>query len=135
MKTNHFRVMKMAHILYRSKLAGRQLATNTDHQPVLNDWSNSVKTAWYFEHFRQWLAQGLVTFTYLKLDNSIRDARGTLNEFLIPRDDHPKGTKSTAVNYAIINYFDIDRKAWRSFDIRLFIGYVERFPLQKHPEI
>ena len=94
-------------------------------------WSDIVRHAWYFIRFRQWLKEGLVTFTYLKKDNSIRDARGTLNEMLIPREDLPKGSRGSTPNYAIVNYFDIDRKAWRSFDIRLFVGYVERYPLQK----
>ena len=82
--------------------------------------------------FRQWLSEGLVCFTYLKKDNSIRDARGTLCEHLIPREDLPKGSSTAAPNYAIVNYYDIDRKAWRSFDIRLFIGYVELYPLQNN---
>ena len=95
-------------------------------------WSDIVRHAWYFVRFRQWLSEGLVCFTYLKKDNSIRDARGTLCEHLIPREDLPKGSSTAAPNYAIVNYYDIDRKAWRSFDIRLFIGYVELYPLQNN---
>ena len=117
MKSNTSRVMKMAHILYANK-PGFQ-------------WADIVRHAWYFEHFRQWLAEGLVEFTYLKRDNSIRDARGTLNEHLIPLEDRPKGSKPRVVHYEIVTYYDIDRKAWRSFDIRLFVGYVERYPIQK----
>ena len=112
--------LHMAHILHKSKPGFA--------------WADIVRHAWYFVRFRQWLKDGLVTFTYLKKDNSIRDARGTLCEYLIPQEDLPKGCQRSAVSYQIINYFDIDRKAWRSFDIRLFIGYVERFPLQKEKE-
>ena len=111
------RALKMAHILDKSKLGF--------------PWSDILRHAWYFVHFREWLAEGLVTFTYLKHDNSIRDARGTLCDLLIPLEDRPKGTKSSIVNPSIVNYYDIDRKAWRSFDIRLFVGYVERYPLAK----
>ena len=118
MKKNTSSVMHMAHILDRSK-------------PGQFTWSDIVRHAWYFERFRQWLSEGLVTFTYLKKDNSIRDARGTLNELLIPIEDRPKCTKPLNVNYAIVNYYDIDRKAWRSFDIRLFVGYVTIYELKE----
>ena len=113
----------MAHVLYRNR-------------PDFA-WSDIVRHAWYFVRFRQWLSEGLVSFTYLKKDNSIRDARGTLCELLIPREDLPKDQRQALSrndkrpNYAIVNYYDIDKKAWRSFDIRLFVGYVERHPLQK----
>ena len=117
MTTTNSRVMHMAHLLHRSR-------------PDFA-WSDMLRHAWYFVRFRQWLHEGLVTFTYLKLDNSIRDARGTLNEHLIPKDDLPKGTGTAAVNYAVVKYYDIDRKGWREFDIRRFVGYVERFPLKE----
>ena len=107
----------MAHILYR-------------HKPGFA-WSDIVRHAWYFERFRRWLHEGLVIFTYLKLDNSIRDARGTLNPLLIPEVDKPKGTQQSAISYQVIKYYDIDRKAWREFDIRRFVGYVERYPIVK----
>ena len=115
--TKSSRALKMAHILDKSK-------------PGF-PWSDILRHAWYFVHFREWLAEGLVTFTYLKHDNSIRDARGTLCERLIPKDDRPQRLRFIRPNYAIINYYDIDRKAWRSFDIRLFVGYVERYPLKE----
>ena len=111
------RALYMAHILDKSK-------------PGF-PWSDILRHAWYFVRFREWLAEGLVEFTYLKHDNSIRDARGTLCERLIPKDDRPQRLRFIRPNYAIINYYDIDRKAWRSFDIRLFVGYVERYPLKE----
>lgn len=124
MKTNikSSRVMKMAHLLKRQsdKVQGTKVS-----------WSQLVKHAWYFEHFRSWLHEGLVTFTFLKMDNSIRDARGTLCEHLIPQGDRPKGLKDIKINYSVIKYYDIDRKAWREFDIRRFVGYVERYPIVK----
>ena len=84
--------------------------------------------------FRQWLSEGLVCFTYLKKDNSIRDARGTLCPLLIPDDKKPKGEKIINHKFETINYYDINRSDWRSFDIRLFIGYVELYPMQKETE-
>ena len=77
------------------------------------------------------MQSGIVTFSFWKSDGSIRDARGTLNEHLIPKDDRPKGTSTAAPNYAVIKYYDIDRKGWREFDIRRFVGYVERYPIKE----
>ena len=124
MKTNTSRVMHMAHILrknHKSKI--------TNHK-----WRDYVSLAWYFERFRQWLFDGVVAFTYLKKDNSIRDARGTLNPLLIPDEDKPKGMENGKLkmeNYAIVNYYDLDKKGWRSFDIRLFVGYVTIYELKE----
>ena len=124
MTTKSALALHYAHVLYRNR-------------PDFA-WSDIVRHAWYFVRFRQWLSEGLVSFTYLKKDNSIRDARGTLCDLLIPREDMPKDQRQTTndkrPNYAIVNYYDIDKKAWRSFDIRLFIGYVELYPLQKETE-
>ena len=121
MKHNLSRVMCMAHLLDRSK-------------PGQFAWSDLVRHAWYFERFRQWLSEGIVTFTYLKKDNSIRDAKGSLNPLLIPDEDKPKGMENGKLkmeNYAIINYYDLDKKGWRSFDIRLFVGYVTIYELKE----
>ena len=102
--------MHMAHILRKH---------NPSHQ-----WSGIVKYAWYFEHLRKWMQSGIVTFSFWKSDGSIREARGTLNLSLVPEDMHPKGTKSSIVNWSIVNYFDLDKQEWRSFDICRFIGFV-----------
>ena len=89
-------------------------------------WAQILKYAWYFEHFRGWLQSTTVTFSYWKKDGSIREAHGTLRPDLIPESLHPKGNPSIhhSINPSIINYYDLNRQAWRSFDIRLFIGFV-----------
>ena len=93
--TKSSRALKMAHILDKSK-------------PGF-PWSDILRHAWYFVHFREWLTEGLVTVTYLKHDNSIRDARGTLCDLLIPLEDRPKDNNRTPYtvhrtpNFAIIN--------------------------------
>ena len=94
-------------------------------------WSDIVKHAWYFVRFREALKQGVATFSYFKKDGTIREAKGTLSELLIPEDDKPKGLLPRIPNYAVFTYYDLDRKAWRSFDLRSFIGYVEYYKLQK----
>ena len=93
-------------------------------------WSDIVKHAWYFVRFREALKQGVATFSYFKKDGTIREAKGTLSELLIPEDDRPKGILPRTPNYSVFTYYDLDRKAWRSFDLRSFIGYVEYYKLE-----
>lgn len=83
-------------------------------------WSVMLHRAWFFEKFRKWLRGGSVTFSYRKLDGEFREARGTLNDLLIPNDDRPKGIVPERVNTSV-TYYDIDKKEWRSFRISQFL--------------
>ena len=98
--------------------------------------SQAVKYAWWFESFRLKLQNGIYRFSYFKTDGSIREATGTLNMELIPEDKHPKGINSTkgALNSEALNrsepapgvftYYDLEKKAWRSFKCENFIGFI-----------
>ena len=107
------RVMHMAHILYKPGFK----------------WSEILSYAWYFIYLRRALLQGVATFSYFKQDRSIREARGTLSDLLIPEEDKPKGVVNRHPNFGVINYYDIDKKAWRSFRITDFIGFVTYYRL------
>ena len=110
------RLMKAAHHLQNNDpaiLRGASL-----------DKSQALHYAWWFEDFRGKLRTGVFRFSYFKEDGSIREAVGTLNLDYIPEDKRPKGTRKGKVNYATFPYHDLDRCAWRSFDIRNFIGFV-----------
>lgn len=105
------RIMTRAHILHK-------------HRPD-HTFGAMLYYAWYFERdFRNLLASQPVRFSYFKEDDSVREAVGTLNTELIPEDKRPKGTRKGKVNYATFPYYDLVRCAWRSFDIRNFIGFV-----------
>ena len=110
MITNNQCALRMAHILYNKKPYFR--------------WGDILRYGWYFVRFRKWLANGIIHFSYFKDDGSIREARGTLSVHVIPRDEAPKGTSTAKPNFEVINYYDIDKKDWRSFKITNFIGYV-----------
>ena len=125
MITNNQRALRMAHILYNKKL----VSPNGYPAPVLNQWGDILRYGWYFVRFRKWLANGIIHFSYFKDDGSIREARGTLSVHVIPRDDAPKGTSTAKPNFEVINYYDIDKKDWRSFKITNFIGYVTGYRL------
>ena len=123
MSANRSRVMHMAHILDQNTFVktGRRWP-----------WTQILKYAWYFERFRGWLQSTTVTFSYRKKDGSIREAHGTLCPDLIPPEKKPvtsgqagiSGLSAKKKSYAFFPYYDLSRQAWRSFDIRLFIGFV-----------
>jgi hypothetical protein len=115
MISNNQCALRMAHILYNNKPHFR--------------WGDILRYGWYFVRFRKWLANGVIHFSYFKEDGSIREARGTLSVHLIPRDDAPKGTSTGKPNFGVINYYDIDKKDWRSFKITNFIGFVSGYSL------
>jgi len=87
----------------------------------------ALKHAWWFEHFRKKLRTGIYRFSYFKIDGGIREARGTLNMDLIPKDQRPVSGIDTEAMDHMKNfcYFDLDISGWRSFRLDNFIGFVE----------
>ena len=101
---------------------------STQTKPVT--WSDRLHLAWFFVHFCQALRNGVVTFSFWKKDGSIREAKGTTHPLLIPLDKRPKGTdKMVNGKWSMVNYFDLDRNDWRSFNITHFIGFVTIYQL------
>lgn len=62
---------------------------------------------------RKKLQEGVVKFTYKKVNGDIREATGTTNLDHIQEGDHPKGTGTAKPG--IVNYYDTEKMAWRSF--------------------
>ncbi|MGN0227641.1 MAG: SH3 beta-barrel fold-containing protein [Paludibacteraceae bacterium] len=121
--------MHYAHILY-----GKQIITTNPLHIAKLDWKNAVKLAWYFVRLRKKLKNGIVEFSYSKQDGSLRDAKGTLLELLIPEDKKPKGDMSDGAakpNYKSIAYFDLDKQEWRAFSIDKFIGFVTVYEIKE----
>ena len=113
---NKKRIMTRAHILHK-------------HRPD-HTFGSMLYYAWYFERdFRRLLSSQPVRFSYFKRDGSIREAVGTLNFDLIPSEHLPKALSGASdvrpKSASVFPYYDLDRCAWRSFDIRNFIGFVE----------
>ncbi|MCD7972568.1 MAG: SH3 beta-barrel fold-containing protein [Candidatus Azobacteroides sp.] len=73
-------------------------------------FSECLVVSWKLYRLRKKLEAGIVTFSYRKLDGSIRRARGTLKD----TGYIPKGKE---ISLKVINYFDIDAKEYRSFRI------------------
>ena len=92
------------------------------------NWSEALQTAWDMHYLRRWLALGIAEFTYLKRNGDTRTARGTLCNELIPPSKAPTGQQQLDIdaglsqpNYKSIAYYDLDKEAWRSFNIENFL--------------
>ena len=94
MKTN-FRslVMKMAHAL----------------RDRLNSWSECLKRAWRAYKLRQAMREGIVNFTFRKVDGTIRYAKGTI------KPAESKGSRKP--NYGTVIFFDTLIEEYRCFKI------------------
>ena len=107
------RLMRTAHVLQKG---------DEDHK---YGQSLALKQAWWFESFRDALANGFARFTYYKKDGTTRTALGTRSSVLIPTDKLPKG--QLVINewediVKSIPYFDLDKNEWRSFSVLNFIS-------------
>ena len=67
------------------------------------------------------LNEGVVLFTFVKKDGTLRHARGTTCPDLIPVDNMPLNKRSpeqqAAFQRQTITFYDIDKKGWRSMQI------------------
>lgn len=67
------------------------------------------------EELRRQMAQGVVTFKYLKSDGSQRTAQGTLCPDLIPDGHKPRGGRYNGYEKGFEPYYDVERQGWRSY--------------------
>ena len=107
------RLMRTAHVLQKG---------DEDHK---YGQSLALKQAWWFESFRDALANGFAQFTYYKKDGTTRTALGTRSPVLIPTDKLPKGQLEINEWEDIVKsipYFDLDKNEWRSFSVLNFIS-------------
>ena len=109
---NQTNVMHWAHIIYQAGGC---------------DWSTALLSAWTIYYLREYLKRGVVRFTYLKQDGTWREARGTLNADIIPPSKAPTGKQQAMIdaglaepNYKSIAYYDLDKEAWRAFNVDCF---------------
>jgi hypothetical protein len=85
--------------------------------------SKAFKCAHILYRFAEWLAKGIVAFTYMKDDGSIRHARGTLcdevsekfDEWKRKQAEKPKTKEPEDSAKHVIKYWDVDKEAFRSF--------------------
>ena len=100
---------------------------NANH-PANGNWSFALRSAWWFESFRDALSNGFARFTYYKKNYEIRHALGTRSLSLIPTDKLPKGQMEINEWEDLVKsipYFDLDKREWRSFSVLNFIKLEE----------
>ena len=94
--------------------------------PANGNMAFALKTAWWFESFREAISNGFARFTYIKKDGTTRTALGTRAASLIPVDKMPKGDMSDGAaledGVKAIPYFDLDKNEWRSFNVLNFVS-------------
>ena len=74
------------------------------------------------KEFVQTLRENFETkFKFQQKDGTEREARGTLNFDVIPKESTPKGTQTWEDPDDIVKYWDLDKEAWRSFRWEQFI--------------
>lgn len=78
-------------------------------------FAEALKVAWQTIKLQWALCLGVVTFTYKKIDGSIRIATGT--------NDHGQQLKGTdrPKNYGVLTYFDTEANGFRSCKIENLI--------------
>ena len=115
MTTKNARALQAAHALYKNL-----------QSPISNhQWSGIVKYAWYFERLRTWMSTDIVSFSYWKKDGTIREARGTLNQSLIPEEKRP-GTSSRQTGWRSQLTFGFERQEQRGASLQPDMASAEK---------
>lgn len=84
-------------------------------------WRSCMLKAWELYRLAKAMRAGVVSFSYLKTDGTIRDAVGTLQD--VPAGATLRGKKMTKPSYKTLAYFDVEKKAFRCFRIENLIGF------------
>lgn len=77
-------------------------------------FSEALKYAWKVIRLRIKMKSGVVSFSFIKVDGSIRKAIGTLK-------DIPASTGTKSPNHSVFTYFDIEAASYRSARIENLI--------------
>jgi hypothetical protein len=83
-----------------------------------SSWSEALKFAWKKVKVKKALRSLTVKFSFLKKNGEVREATGTTKgEYSF------KGTSKPSP-FHIVKYFDLDKNAWRCFDLRRLISII-----------
>ena len=113
------RVMHTAHLLYNYT---KEVSCVSNVHP---NWSASLLDAWAIQRVREAMQSGVVRLYFVK-NNGEHVARvGTLCADYIPGSKMPKGVRDAEIEqgltepvWNVLNYYDLTKQGWRSFDLR-----------------
>ena len=74
--------------------------------------SEALRTAWRNAKLKLAMRNGIVRFTFKKVDGTLRQAWGTLKESLLPPT-----TDNRKYNATLQTYYDMEKCAWRCFKV------------------
>lgn len=86
--------------------------------PTLS-WGECQKQAWAAYRLKEAMQSSIVEFSFIKSDQSVRTAKGTLNGDLFQYEAKGEGVSSSP---DVIRYFDMGVGEWRSFRIERLIN-------------
>ena len=72
--------------------------------------------------FSNMLREGIVDFEFVKKDGSVRQAKGTLLAEHLPAPKSDSNSTPRKQNENVMVYFDMEKKAFRSFVKESFVG-------------
>ena len=103
-----------------------------NEQPANGNMAFALKTAWWYETFRDAMNNGMARFVYRKVDGTTRIALGTRSAALIPVEKQPKGAMSDTENdVKAFPYFDLEKMEWRSFNVLNFESLEQTWTINK----
>jgi len=104
-------------------LFGNKICESIENQDVVNYLYESLllEKILYGEpitvpELRKLLHQKILNFEFIKLDGTIRPARGTTMMKYVPQSAHPKGIRPSSPKVAA--FYDLQKKDWRSVSQR-----------------
>jgi len=65
---------------------------------------------------RNLLRKKILNFEFIKLDDTVRKAKGTLMMKYVPQSQHPKGIRPSS--HKVATFYDLDKRDWRSVSQR-----------------
>lgn len=77
--------------------------------------SDGLKAAWKNAKLYRAMCKSTATFTFRKVDGTLRHSTGTLSVQVIPSHSIPAGVHPHAKNSNRQAYFDMDKQEWRSY--------------------
>ena len=77
--------------------------------------SDGLKAAWKNAKLYRAMCKSTATFTFRKVDGTLRHSTGTLSVQVIPSHSIPAGIRPHAKNSNRQTYFDMDKQEWRSY--------------------
>lgn len=87
---------------------------------IFKTFGDALKAAWNRIKLTTQLRKGIAYFSFLKKDGSIREAIGTLNG---TNFEYKTKGSHRRFNAAIVKYYDIEKRAFRSFKVENFIKF------------